>query len=100
MKKLFTLLTALVLTLAAMAQTLNVKVGSVVYQFPAAQTEEMTYADGTTLTIMGKQFMLSDVDLMTIDETNVTDNTVSVVYNGTSATITIAGNVVTLLFLI
>ncbi|MBO4608213.1 MAG: carbohydrate-binding domain-containing protein [Prevotella sp.] len=93
MKKLFTLLTALVLTFAAMAQTLNVKVGSVVYQFPAAQTEEMTYADGTTLTIMGKIFTLSDIDSMTIDETTVTDNAVSVVYNGTSATITIAGNV-------
>ena len=54
MKKLF-----LVLTIAAGAQTLNVQVGNVTYQFPATQTGEMTYSDGTTLTIMGKEFTIS-----------------------------------------
>ena len=43
MKKIYALLTALVLTIAATGQTLNVKVGSVTYQFPASQTGEMTY---------------------------------------------------------
>ena len=38
MKKLYSLLTALVLTIAAGAQTLNVALGSVTYQFPASQT--------------------------------------------------------------
>ena len=67
MKKLSTILAALVLTIAAGAQTLNVKVGSVTYQFPASQTGEMTYANGTTLTIMGKTFTLSDISSMTVD---------------------------------
>jgi hypothetical protein len=75
------------------AQTLNIKVGSVTYQFPASQTGEMTYADGTTLTIMGKVFTLADIDAMTVDNSEVKDNTVNVDYNGTTANITIAGNV-------
>ena len=93
MKKICITLTALLLTIAAGAQTLNVKVGNVTYQFPAAQTGDMTYADGTTVTIMGKTFSLSDVNNMTVDETEVTDNLVTVAYNGSSATVTVAGNV-------
>ena len=76
MKKIYALLTALLLTIAATAQTLNVQVGSVTYQFPASQCGEMTYTDGTTLTIMNKAFTLSDISAMTIDETEVADGTV------------------------
>ena len=93
MKKLTTLIAALVLTIAAGAQTLNVQVGSVTYQFPAAQCGEMAYTDGTTLTVMGKTFTLNDISLMTVDNTKVTDNLVSINYDGTSATVTVAGNV-------
>ena len=93
MKKILSLLTALVLTIAAGAQTLNVKVGSVTYQFPSGQTGEMLYQDGTTVTIMGKIFTLSEVDEMTVDNTVVTDGTIGVAYNGTSASVTVAGNI-------
>ena len=93
MKKIYALLTALLLTIAATAQTLNVQVGSVTYQFPASQCGEMTYTDGTTLTIMNKAFTLSDISAMTVDETEVTDGTIGVVYDGTSAKVTVAGNV-------
>ena len=93
MKRINTILTALMLAIAAGAQTLNVKVGSVTYLFPASQTGDMTYASGTQLTIMGKTFTLSDIDAMTIDNTEVTDNSVAVAYDGTSATVAIAGNV-------
>ena len=79
--------------MAAAAQTLNVTVGSVTWQFPAAQAGEMTYSDGTTLTVMGKEFTLGDISAMTVDETEVTDNLVQIAYNGTSATVTVAGNV-------
>ena len=79
--------------LMSSAQTLNVKVGNVTYQFPASQTGDMTYADGQTLTIMGKTFSLSDISAMTVDNTKVTDNLVEIAYNGTSATVTVAGNV-------
>ena len=80
-------------SLTVSAQTLNVQVGSVTYQFPASQCGEMTYNDGTTLTIMGKAFTLSDISSMTVDNTKVTDNLVSIVYSGSSATVTVAGNV-------
>ena len=93
MKKVYVFLTALMLTIAATAQTLNVKVGSVVYQFPASQAGDMTYSDGTTLTIMGKAFTLSDISSMTIDNTEVTDNSIGVAYDGSSALVTVAGNV-------
>lgn len=75
------------------AQTLNVRVGSVTYQFPASQTGEMTYADGQSVTIMGRTFILTDIDAMTVDGTKVKDNTVSVEYDGETASITVAGNV-------
>jgi len=93
MKKVYVFLMALMLTIVATAQTLNVKVGSVVYQFPASQAGDMTYSDGTTLTIMGKVFTLSDISSMTIDNTEVTDNSIGVVYDGSSALVTVAGNV-------
>ena len=84
---------ALVLTIAAGAQTLNVKVGSVTYQFPAEQTGEMTYANGETMTIMGKTFTLADITAMTVDNSEVTDGTIDVSYNGSTAAVTVAGNV-------
>ena len=84
---------ALVLTIAAAAQTLNVKVGNVTYQFPASQTGEMTYADGQTVTIMGKTLTLADIDAMTVDETSVTDGTIGVSYSASTASVTVAGNV-------
>lgn len=93
MKKVFAILTTLMLTTAGMSQTLNVKVGSVTYQYPAAQTGEMTYTDGTKLTIMGKTFTLSEVDEMKVDDTVVTDNLVTVEYDASSAQVYVAGNV-------
>ena len=84
---------AFVLTIAAEAQTLNVKVGSVTYQFPASQTGEMTYQDGTTLTIMGKTFTLADIDAMTVDDSEVVDGTIVVNYDGGSASVAVAGNI-------
>ena len=93
MRRTLFLMTALVLTIAAEAQTLNVKVGSVTYQFPASQAGEMTYANGETVTIMDKTFTLADITAMTVDNSKVTDNQVTVSYDGSSATVTIAGNV-------
>lgn len=93
MKKVIPLIISLLLAIAVQAQTLNVVVGSVTYQFPAEQAGEMTYADGTTLTILNKAFTLGDITKMYIDDTTVTDNQVGVVYSGTSAAVTVAGNV-------
>ena len=93
MKKIMTLLAVVLIALTATAQTLNVKVGNVTYQFPAAQTGDMTYIDGTTLTIMGKAFSISDINSMTIDNTSVTDGSIGVAYDGASANVTVAGNI-------
>ena len=93
MKKIYALITAFVMAVAVEAQTLNVQVGSVTYQFPSSQAGEMTYSDGTMLTIMGKAFMLNDINQITIDNTEVTDNLVQIAYSGTTATVTVAGNV-------
>ncbi len=79
--------------LGAEAQTLNVVTGSVTYAFPAAQTGSMTYQDGETLTVMGKTFSVADITKMYVDNSSVSDNTVSVSYSSTTATVTVAGNV-------
>ena len=93
MKRIFLMIAAFVLTIAAGAQTLNVNVGNVTYKFPSAQTGDMMFSDGTTLTIINKEFPVDEIGGMTVDYTSVTDNTVVVSYNGSVATITVAGNV-------
>ncbi len=93
MKRFLLAVTALTLALLAEAQTMNVKVGNVIYQFPAAQTGDMTYTDGTTLTIMGRTFTLSDITSLYVDETEVSNNLVTISYSGSTATATVAGNV-------
>lgn len=93
MRKLTTTLLAVVATVATMAQTLNVEAGSVTYQIPAAQAGEMLYTDGTTLTILEKEYALSDITRMYVDDSEVEDNTVSVIYDGQSASVKVAGNI-------
>ena len=75
------------------AQTLNVQVGNVTYLFPADQTGVMSYSEGTEMCIMNKVFTLADVTSMNVDDTQVDDNKVSVVYNGETVAIAVAGNV-------
>ena len=75
------------------AQTLNVQVGQVKYQFPAEQAGVMNYTDGTTLTVMDKVFALAEVGSMFVNDDVVEDNRVSVVYDEASAKVVVAGNV-------
>ena len=42
---------------------------------------------------MGKTFSLSDIDAMTVDNAEVTDNRVTVEYESSSAKVYVAGNV-------
>lgn len=92
-KRILSILCTLYFVTLSFAQTLNVQVGHVLYQFPSSQTAQMPYDNGQTLTIVGKTFALSEIDSMYIDETAVTDNTVKVVYSDASADITVAGNI-------
>lgn len=81
-------------TLTVQAQTLNVRQGQVTYAFTAQQAGTMTYADGgQTLTIGGKTFNTAEIDKMEVNTDKVTNNQVTVNYNGTSASVVVAGNV-------
>lgn len=94
MKRIFILAMVLVMTfVTVMAQTLNVVIGSVTYAIPSSQAGDMIYQNGEMLTIMGKTFLASDITKMYVDKTKVTDNTVTVAYNGASAKVVVAGNI-------
>ena len=101
MKKTYALLAALVLTTAAGAQTLKITTGSNSYSFSASEMTESspaTFTDGTTLTVNGTAITISDITSATVEssssssETGGDANTVSIVYSGSSATVTIASN--------
>ncbi len=79
--------------LGAEAQTLNVTTGSVTYTFPATQMGSATYQNGETLTIMGKTFNVSDIDKIYVSSDETEDNSVTVNYDGTSASVTVSGNI-------
>ena len=94
MKKIFSLMIcALAVCTFITAQTMNIQVGQVTYQFPAEQTGVMNYTDGSTLTVMDKVFVLAEVGSMFVNDAVVEDNRVSVVYNEASAKVVVAGNV-------
>ncbi len=94
MRRIATILTILALyAMATVAQTLNVVVGDVTYAVPAAQAGDMTYANGDSLTILGRGFFVNDITKMYVDNTAVEDNTVAIAYSGTQAKVVIAGNI-------
>ena len=97
MKKILSVLSILVLAIAVKAQTMNVVIGDVTYQFHATQAGNMAYeaniATGNVLTVMGKSFVTTDITRIYIDNTEVMGNLVTVTYEGTSAKVTVAGNV-------
>lgn len=93
MKRIFSLIMTVGLLTAANAQTLNVQTGNVTYAIPASQAGEMVYTDGTQLTILGRTFNLTEITSMYVDDTEVEDNTVVVIYDGTTASVTVAGNI-------
>ena len=83
-----------VLTAVAGAQTLHVVTGNVTTRFLAAQASDMTYTDhGQTLTVGGMTFAVSDISGIYVDETAVEANTVSIGYDGTSATVAVSGDI-------
>ena len=91
--RLFPLLLAAAAATTATAQTLNVTQGSVTYSYRQDAVGTMTYTDGNSLTIGGRNYALSQVDRMTVDPAgSVTDHTVSIVYGGATAAVTVAGN--------
>lgn len=96
MKHLFCILAAtagLIGATSADAQVLNVNCGGVAYQFDAQQTSVMPFDSGSTLTIMGKAFSITDITNINLADQLIADNTVAIVYGESSATATVAGNI-------
>ena len=94
MRKIILSIAALCTFVAAQAQTLNVNQGSVTYAHAASQAGDMTIADsGKTLTIQGRSYTIDSLTGITVDATEVADNTVSVVYSGSAARVVVAGNI-------
>lgn len=92
-KNIRTLIAVAMISAAANAQTLNVETGSVTYAIPAAQAGEMVCTDGETLTIMGRAFATDGISRMYVNADEVSDNTVNVCYDGSTAGVTVAGNI-------
>lgn len=78
--------------LAANSQTINFSNGPVTYSFPAEITGEMNFAD-RGVTVAGRQFQLSEWSGINVDDSEVKDNTVTVIYASDKASVTIAGNI-------
>lgn len=93
MKTWLTILAACGCVAAASAQTLNVQVGNVTYAFAAEQVGVMPFGEGTTLSVQGREFALADVAQVYVDDSAVDDNTVAVVFEGSTASVVVAGNV-------
>ena len=96
MKKLVSTIIAVLCCIYVSAQTLNIQMGEVIYQVPAAQLindyKDMVYVDGSEVTIYGKTFAIADIDKIYINADEVADNTVSIAYDGAVASVKVAGN--------
>ena len=91
MKKLIVFASLLVTSLAAMAQGLLIQQGNVTYAYPFDEDAVMTM-DGTTLTVNGYEFDLTQVDEIRGTSQLVVPQQVSVNYSGATATVMISGD--------
>ena len=99
MKQLLLSVIALVLTIAATGQTLKITTSSGTKEYQASQVTESspaTFTGGTTLTVGNDMFTISDITSVKVvrsQESGVEANTVNIVYNGSTATVTKADNI-------
>lgn len=93
MKKLFLLLITMCCALAVEAQTLNIYQGSVCVGVSAADAADMTYDNGTTLTVAGRTYTIADIDSIVVNSRPVTAGQVEVSYSNGGARVFMAGDV-------
>lgn len=96
-KKIFySLIGALLLSLPAVAQqSVNIVKGNVAYSFNTENVGLMTYSNGgKTLTILDKEFSLSDITSINVRDVVVENNTVLIEFDNNSAMVSVAGNLV------
>lgn len=91
MRRSLTLIIGMLLTCHVFAQTLNVNLGQVTYAYPASDVGNAAVSS-SAVTIESKAYSISNISSITVDDSSVEDNTVSVSYSGSSATVVIAGN--------
>ena len=92
MRRLLLSLALVATATAAFSQTLNVNVDQVTYAYPAAGTGDISLTE-SSVTVCGKSFPISSIASINVDNSTVADNTVSVVYSGTTARVTVSGNI-------
>lgn len=94
MKRLALVIILLAQLLGVQAQTLNVNIGQVTYAHPAAKAADMTFSEnGTQLTIQGRSYAVADIDNIIVDNSEVADSTVSVVFSGSTAKVVVSGSI-------
>lgn len=99
MRRIVSILIALVLTIAAGAQTLKITTNSGTKTYDASNvtsSSPATFSNGTSMTIGSDTYTLSDITSMLVVSSSSSDveaNTVNIVYNGSTATVTMADNV-------
>ena len=86
-------ITLLLAVAGVQAQTMNIHQGSVTYAVPAAEAGEMPFTNSMTLTVGQRAYVLDNITSITIDDSEVQNNTVKVAYSGESAQVIIAGNI-------
>ena len=90
---------ALVLTIAATGQTLKITTGSGTKTYEASQvtaSSPATFTGGSILTVGNDVFTISDItgmEVVSSQASGVEANTVEIVYDGSTATVTMADNV-------
>lgn len=80
-------------TLCAAAQTLLIHQGQVSVAVPAADAGTMTYTNGTTLTVAGTDYAISDIDSITVSSETVEAATVAVSYSDQAASVVVSADV-------
>lgn len=74
-------------------QTMWVVTGLIKWAFTTSQLSQMTYTNGTKLTVLDKVFNISDIDYIYIDSEEWTDNCIDVTYSTSKADVIVAGNI-------
>lgn len=89
----FVLAAALCSCTSGAAQTLHIENGNVSYNFAAATAGEMTFGANNTLTVGGRDFVLTESSNMWVDGVGVETNVVEVTYDGSKARVDISGDI-------
>lgn len=92
-KRLLSVVLAVTATLTLSAQTLNVQMGQVRYQVPADEAGFMLFDASEKLTIMEKAYAIMSIDSIFVDNSEVTDNAVSITYDNDKACILVPGKI-------